>query len=53
MKDQLAPRLRVVERILQLQSEVKQLEGLLPIFMYYKKIRNDKHPEENPKAGRA
>ena len=47
-KDQLAARLRVAERILKLQSEVKQLEGLLPICMYCKKIRDDKHSEETP-----
>ena len=45
-KDQLTARLRVAERILQLQSEVKQLEGLLPICMYCKKIRDDRQPEK-------
>jgi DNA-binding response OmpR family regulator len=44
-RDQLAARLRVAERILKLQSEVKQLEGLLPICMYCKKIRDDKAPD--------
>ena len=45
-KDQLTARLRVAERILQLQSEVKQLEGLLPICMYCKKIRDERRPEK-------
>ena len=45
--EQLAARLRVAERILQLQSEVKQLEGLLPICMYCKKIHDDQYPEDN------
>lgn len=45
-KDQLAARLRVVERVLRLQSEVRQLEGLLPICMYCKKIRDEKAPSE-------
>jgi DNA-binding response OmpR family regulator len=49
-KDQLAARLRVAERILQLQSKVNQLEGLLPICMYCKKIRDDRHPEKNPQG---
>ena len=40
-KDQLATRLRVAERILLLQAEVRQLEGLLPICMYCKKIRDN------------
>jgi phosphoserine phosphatase RsbU/P len=39
--DTLAARLRVAERILNLQSEVRQLEGLLPICAYCKKIRDD------------
>lgn len=46
-KDQLAARLRVAERVLRLQSEVKQLEGLLPICMYCKKIRDEKAPSED------
>jgi DNA-binding response OmpR family regulator len=37
--DQLSARLRVAERILKLQDEVRQLEGLLPICSYCKKIR--------------
>ncbi len=40
-KDTLAARLRVAERILSLQQEVKQLEGLLPICSYCKKIKDD------------
>jgi sigma-B regulation protein RsbU (phosphoserine phosphatase) len=40
-KETLAARLRVAERILNLQAEVKQLEGLLPICSYCKKIKDD------------
>jgi DNA-binding response OmpR family regulator len=39
--DELSARLRVAERILSLQAEVTQLEGLLPICSYCKKIRDD------------
>lgn len=39
--DALQARLRVAERILSLQEEVKQLKGLLPTCMYCKKIRDD------------
>lgn len=39
--DGLTARLRVAERILKLQAEVRQLEGLLPICTYCKKIRSD------------
>ena len=39
--DQFAARLRVAERILGLQAEVKQLQGLLPICAYCKKIRDE------------
>jgi len=39
--DQLAARLHAAERIVNLQSEVKQLQGLLPICSWCKKIRND------------
>lgn len=39
--DALAARLRVAERILGLQIQVRDLEGLLPICMYCKKIRDD------------
>lgn len=45
----LKARLRVAERVLSLQSEVNQLEGLLPICSYCKKIRDDQniwHPVE-------
>ena len=41
--EQLAARIRVAERILKLQSEVKQLAGLMPICSYCKKIRDDKN----------
>jgi DNA-binding response OmpR family regulator len=41
-KRQLAARLHVAERILNLQSEVKQLLTLLPICSYCKKIRDQK-----------
>jgi DNA-binding response OmpR family regulator len=40
-QDQLRARLRVAERILNLQAEVKQLEGLLPICSYCRRIRDD------------
>jgi sigma-B regulation protein RsbU (phosphoserine phosphatase) len=40
-KDTLAARLRVAGRILSLQAEVRQLEGLLPICAYCKKIKDD------------
>jgi sigma-B regulation protein RsbU (phosphoserine phosphatase) len=39
--DELRIRLRVAERVLGLQAEVKQLEGLLPICAYCKKIRDE------------
>jgi DNA-binding response OmpR family regulator len=39
--DQLQARLHVAERILSLQAEVKQLEGLLPICSYCKRIRDE------------
>jgi sigma-B regulation protein RsbU (phosphoserine phosphatase) len=42
-EDQLAARLRVAERIVNLQREVNQLEGLLPICSYCKKIRDDRN----------
>ena len=41
--DQLSARIRVAERILRLQTEVKQLAGLLPICSYCKKVRDDKN----------
>jgi sigma-B regulation protein RsbU (phosphoserine phosphatase) len=47
--DELTARLRVAERVLTLQTEVRQLEGLLPICSYCKKIRDDQntwHPIE-------
>lgn len=40
-RDTLSARIHVAERILTLQAEVKQLEGLLPICSYCKKIRDD------------
>lgn len=40
-KDELHARLRVAQRVLGLQSAVRQLEGLLPICSYCKKIRDD------------
>ena len=39
--DQLAARIRVAERIMGLEREVKQLEGLLPICAYCKQIRDE------------
>lgn len=39
--DELRARLGVAERILGLRREVQQLEGLLPICSYCKRIRND------------
>jgi DNA-binding response OmpR family regulator len=44
--DELTARLRVAERILALESEVKQLEGLLPICAYCKKIRDNNNEWE-------
>ncbi len=41
--EDLTARLRVAERILTLHTEVKQLEGLLPICSYCKKIRDDQN----------
>ncbi|HZS34239.1 MAG TPA: response regulator transcription factor [Methylomirabilota bacterium] len=38
--DQLMARLRVAERILGLQAELRQLEGLLPICSYCRRIRD-------------
>ena len=45
--DGLRARLRVAERVLKLQSAVDQLEGLLPICSYCKKIR-DSNDEWQP-----
>ena len=39
--DELQARLGVAERILGLRKELQQLEGLLPICSYCKRIRND------------
>lgn len=40
-REELHARLRVADRILGLQSTVRQLEGLLPICSYCKKIRDE------------
>src|SRR6058998_3932397 len=40
--DELRARLKVAERILGLRTELQQLEGLLPICSYCKRIRNDR-----------
>src|SRR2546428_4012906 len=40
--DELRARLTVRERILGLRTELQQLEGLLPICSYCKRIRNDR-----------
>jgi len=42
-EDMLAARLVAAERILNLQSQVKQLNGLLPICCVCKKVRDDKN----------
>jgi DNA-binding response OmpR family regulator len=42
-EDQLAARLVVAERILNLQSQVNQLSGLLPICCVCKKVRDDQN----------
>ncbi len=42
-EDQPAARLIVAERMLGLQQRVQQLEGLLPICSYCKKIRDDQN----------
>lgn len=44
--DELRARLRVAERILGLRKEIEQLEVLLPICSYCKRIRNDKEEWE-------
>jgi len=41
--DELAARVRVAERILGLHTEVRQLEALLPICSYCKKIRDERN----------
>ncbi len=40
-RSELRVRLRVAERLLGLQAEVRQLEGLLPICSYCKRIRDE------------
>jgi phosphoserine phosphatase RsbU/P len=42
-KDMLASRLVVAERVLKLQSQVKNLAGLLPICSVCKKVRDDRN----------
>ena len=42
-EEQLAARLGVAERILGLQTQVKQLAGLLPICSHCKKVRDDQN----------
>lgn len=42
-KDMLAARVAVAERILRLQSQVKNLAGLLPICSLCKKVRDDRN----------
>jgi DNA-binding response OmpR family regulator len=42
-EDVLAARITVAERILKLQSQVKQLAGLLPICALCKKVRDDQN----------
>src|SRR5205809_7310097 len=44
--DELRARLKVAERILGLRKEIEQLEVLLPICSYCKRIRNDKEEWE-------
>ena len=44
--DELSARLRVADRILAMQKEISQLEGLLPICSYCKKIRNESNAWE-------
>ena len=44
--DELRARLKVAERILGLRKELQQLEVLLPICSYCKRIRNDKNEWE-------
>lgn len=41
-RDQLHARLKVGERILHLQREIKQLEGILPLCSYCKRIRGER-----------
>jgi len=41
--EELSARLCVAERIVDIRTEIKQLEGLLPICSYCKKIRDDQN----------
>ena len=41
--EELRARIRVADRVLGLQEEVRQLRGLLPICTYCKKVREDEH----------
>ncbi len=45
--EQLVTRIHVADRILGLRQQVTQLEGLLPICSFCKKIRNEKSSWEN------
>ena len=42
-EEQLAARIQVAERIINLQFQVKQLSGLLPICSHCKKVRDDQN----------
>lgn len=44
--DLLGARLQVAERVLNLETKVKQLQGFLPICSFCKRIRNDKEVYE-------
>ncbi len=39
--DEMAARLRVAQRIISLQTQIKQLHGLLPVCSYCRRIRDD------------
>ena len=39
--DEMAARLRVAQRIISLQTEIKQLHGLLPVCSYCRRIRDE------------
>ena len=54
--DMLKSRLRVAERIVNLQTQVNQMEGLLPICAYCKRIRDSEglwHPVETYVEGKS
>ena len=46
-RERIALRLRVAARIVQYSSKIQQLESLLPICMYCKKIRDGEHSWES------